>query len=191
MLLGYKKRKSLLWLYVAAGLLADLSLTYILKPNGYSGGWFANLYVAIEIVVITYYVSQKLTPRNKNIVYTLLCILLVGYTLHTLNKGIDVFNGTGMCIVFAFGICLCMFGLFSMLNQPANMRIVQLETSAFFWACVASIIYYTGNFLLFLFINYLEQADRPTLYMLWVLIHNNLNILHRGLLAVSLTRKNN
>lgn len=185
---GFKQRKNILWGFLLFSLLADLTLSYIINPLKINRYWFTNTYVLVEIIAVTLYVTTQLNTTLRKRVLLMLGLLAAGYIGHTLLYNTPwVFNGAGSSVISLFGICICIFGLYNMLREQ---RVMHLETSGYFWGNVAFIIYFSGNFMLYLFISYLEVENRKSLNYLWPLIHNNLNILHRILLTVALTRKN-
>jgi hypothetical protein len=92
------------------------------------------------------------------------------------------FNLMAASVAHFFYIILCITGFYSLLQKQ---EFVYLEKSWFFWLNTALTIYASGNFLLFLFMDYLNTLDRPLFLKIWNIFFL-LNITKNLLIAVAL-----
>jgi hypothetical protein len=184
-IVGYRRRLTLLWVYAITGLTFDLLIPFLKRVLHVNYSWPGNLYVLLEFVMISLYYSQQVVARKMAayVFIGLLCLFFIGTTL---NSGMFVFNAFGasvFCFVFIlYGIS----GLYKMLQEQ---KVLFLEQSAFFWVNVAFIIYASGNFLLFLFLDYLSQQDDGMLRLLWGVSFLILNIVKNIFLGIALSKK--
>lgn len=146
-----------------------------------------NLFGLAEFVLISLFFRQHLPKNTTSFFNVFIPLVSLLYTGHTLYKSVYILNGTDFGVLYIFYISYSFLGLYYMLKEQ---RVKQLETSAFFWSCVAFIVYFAGNFMLFLFHDYLLEKEWNTLVFLWIYLHGSLVILFRLLLTIPLTRKN-
>ncbi len=187
---GIKERKSLLWLYALVGFSFDIVSTiarnYTVFPNKALVLTLAeNIFLVTEFLLIAFYYRDRIF-KKKQLFYTAISILIAIYTLSVFIKSNHAFNFIGgtlfdfTCIIFAVA------GFYSLLKRQ---EIIFLDKSKFFWVNVAFLVYCSGNFLVFLFSEYLIQKDKELSIKLWI-FHNILNIIFSILIAISFSKRN-
>lgn len=175
-----------MWLYIAIGFFIDLSMSYILKPLGYSRSWLGNLYMLTEFLFISLYFKSQLIEHSKKYFDYFIALIALIYISRTVSNSIFTLNLLDGSVIHLTYIIYGISGLYIILKEQ---KILQLETSEQFWANVSFLIYFAGNFILFLFYDLVKENEELYHY-LWAIIHLTLNVLYRILLAVALTRKN-
>lgn len=182
---GIRQRYTLLWYYALAGLFFDLLLLLLKRGLEVNHLWAGNLFVLLEFLLVSLYYRDKIF-RSRLLATFVIVAGSVFFTSSTLAGSIYSFNPFGASVFFLTYIIYGILGLYKMLQAQNELF---LERSSFFWVNVAFIIYASGNFLLFLFMDYLRQHDDKTLLMLWATTFQVLNIIKNVLLAVALSKK--
>ncbi|RYD56594.1 MAG: hypothetical protein EOP56_11115 [Sphingobacteriales bacterium] len=182
---GYRRRFTLLWYYALAGLFFDLLLLVLKRGLEVNHLWAANLFVLTEFLLLTFYYREQLF-KNRALFSSLVFLGSAFFITTTALKSIFAFNAIGASVFFLAYIIYGILGLYKMLQAQDELF---LERSSFFWVNVALIIYASGNFLLFLFMDYLRQHDDKMLLMLWASTFQVLNIIKNMLLGIALSKK--
>jgi hypothetical protein len=180
-----RQQRGVLWWYLLTGLLADICISFYLKPHNYNRLWLSNLHFLLEFVFLSVYISYKIRwLRNR--AFLLFVFLLIGlFLLTTVRDSIFILNSTGITMFHLAFIGYSIAGLYYLLKEQETLLI---SDSSFFWTCVAMLLYFSGNILLFVFLLLNPEYKQPVAY-LWGYIHCSLNILYHILLAVSLSKK--
>lgn len=186
LLFGYKKWNTLLWWYVMAGFATDMIGGHILKPMGITIEWLSNLYMLVNFVLLALYVGKPLNKSKQYKLYIVTGIFSLIFIIYCIQHSVLLFNGLGMSMLNF--ICV-LFGIYALYCMLEELKIEKIQESEYFWANVSFIIYYSGNFLLFLFHDYLLAEKKEILILLWAYILFSMNILDRLILTVALTRK--
>jgi hypothetical protein len=182
---GYRQRFTLLWYYVLAGLFFDLLLPLLKRGLEVNHFWAGNLFILVEFLMISFYYRERIF-RNKLLFGSIVLIGSMFFITSTTVKSVFAFNAFGASVFFFVYIVYGIVGLYKMLQAQNELF---LERSSFFWVNVAFIIYASGNFLLFLFMDYLRQHDDKTLLMLWATSFQILNIIKNIVLGIALSKK--
>lgn len=189
-IIGFRKKNTLLWFYALVGFSFDaasfLIRTYDEQHNRTTNLSLAeNIFLIFEFLLVSLYYRNHIY-RNSRPFLILVFALIVLYILCNINHYNVMFNFIGgtifdfTCIIFAIS------GFYSLVKKR---EVVFLDKSPFFWVNVAFLIYCTGNFLIFLFAGYLQEKDKDFLTNLWI-FHNALNIIFSILIAISFLRRN-
>ena len=184
LLVGIKKRYSILWLYVFTGFFFDLLIS-ILKRIPANRHWAANLFVLVEFLLISFYYKKKIF-RSAIFFYSLIMILSAFFVCTTLAKILTDLNTFGYSIFLFIFILYGITGLYLILKEK---KMLFIEKSSFFWANAAFILYASGNFLLFLFKDFMHEKNLLAFNLLWAVCFLTLNILKNLLLAIALSSK--
>lgn len=173
-------KRTLLWWYVLVAFGSDILLNYIIHDQCLRLT-IVTIFLLVEFVFISIFYYNRLQYGR----FFFLVPLLFGglYASYSIARGPCVFEG------FAAAILLCPAyllyatrGLYILMNERKELYIGQ---SSFFWANVAIITYFSGNFFLFLFLDYMSAEKRLDLVSaLWV-FHDTLNIFMQIFLAIS------
>ena len=181
---GIKKRFSLLWLYVLTGFFFDI-LVSVLKRMQMNRHGATNMFVLAEFLFISFYYKKKIFKSNI-FFYVFVLSLTLFFLCNTLAKSLKDLNTFGYSIFLFTFILYGIVGLYRILKEQ---KMLFLEKSSFFWANVAFILYASGNFMLFLFKDYLNEKDIIAFHLLWTVSFITLNILKNLILAISLSSK--
>lgn len=191
LIVGLRKRTTLLWLYALAGFSFDIILiivrdycTYkhITPPNL---SLAENIFLVLEFVLISLYYRNKVFIKSQLFI-VVMAVLISLYILSNVTKYYAVLNLVGGTIFDFSCIIYAVIGFYSLIKKR---EVIFLDKSPFFWVNVALLIYCTGNFLIFLFGAYFQEKDKHFLINLWV-FHNVLNILFSVLIAISFLKRN-
>ena len=186
---GFKQRKTLIWLYALLGFTFDL---FSLLARAYTQHFnislnlslAENLFMIIEFTLISFYYKNKIFKNNS--FYPALITLILLFTISTANHYNVMFSFIGGTIFDFACIVYAVFGFYTLLIKK---QVVFLDKSPFFWVNVALLIYCTGNFLVFLFGEYFMKSNKEFMSDLWI-FHNILNIIFSSLIAVSFFKRN-
>jgi len=137
-------------------------------------------------VIVMLYIRTHLPPKAKRFMPWFIGSVVALYFTHLSFTTILVFNGIGITVITGLAMVMAMYALYTMLQSKV---VIQLETSGYFWANVGFIVFFSGNFVLFLFVNYFEKTDITVLALLWPLVHNTLLNIYRIIMTIALTRK--
>lgn len=187
LVVGFKRRSSLLWTYVLASFSCDI-LMYVLRWWMHASHlWVGNVFVSLEVLILTAYYGRQLKVK-PTVYYTAAITLCMLFCIHTLALpgGYNDFNSFGYSIINFILILYVIAGFYTILKDS---NLIHLERSAFFWVNTAFLIYASGNFLLFLFNKYLQQNDDLLFIILWSVSFKLLNIIKNIILAVALSKK--
>lgn len=187
---GYRNCKSLLWLFVIAGLISDILLVLVF-PGKPIRAFIGNIFILVEFLCIYYYYRSKFKGDMKwvQIISVLVFITAFVVMFYEPGKGLSLlqpykkFNWIGatlLCVPYiAFAFC----GFLQIIRQQPLM---QLERSPYFIVNTAFITYYSTVFLVFLFSQYLVGEDKITMFWRFLEL---MNIVKYLLLARALTLK--
>lgn len=182
---GRNEKKSLLWIHAATGISFDILINIerrLLHGNYY---WLANLFVIAEFLIISA-IYRHLFSRNTWLFCGLLAMLSVYFCVATIHTSVWKFNTSGASVFYFTYVVYAILGLYRMLTEQKFMF---LDQSREFWVHCAFLIYGSGNFLLFLFSDYLMASDNSMFKLLWSLFFLTINITLNILLAIALSRK--
>lgn len=181
---GIKNRRTLLWTYILIGFAFDILLLILKWYTTYNLYPFANLYVLIEFLLLSFYYNMRIAKPHS---YYLLFTLSLGsfYVVQTLLNGIESRNGLGATIFYVAYLLYALLGFYTISKKPVYANIT---TSSFFWVNVAILLGSSGRVILFLFEDYLIAHQNTYLGHLWI-VYRMLNVLINILFAIALTRR--
>jgi hypothetical protein len=182
---GRNEKNSLLWLYVATGLSFDLLINVLKRLLHVNHYWAANLFVLTEFIFVSL-IYRNLFLRNARAFYWIMALFIAYFLATTVSASIWKFNTAGASVFYFTYIIYSIRGLYRLL---AEQKFLFLEQSREFWVHCAFLVYGSGNFLLFLFSDYLMGADNHLFQLLWSLFFLLINITLNMLLAIALRRK--
>ena len=161
--------------------LASDTIAYILAQNS------INTYLVLNIFLITQFICLALIFRNHTkdpliINVIILTFILFGLINIILFEGPWIFNSASNIAASLILIGLCLSYFYLLMNDLPILHIQQLPM---FWISTGILIYYAGNFFLFLVKNYLIYGEFGSHRLMWVL-HNLLNITKNILFAIGL-----
>lgn len=177
-----RANRQTLWWYMLTALACDMLLSFVFRPFSLNKDWVAVFYITAELLFISVYFAGKIPAPKRRRLLLGTAIAAIAFLVHALCDGIK-FHTPDAGMIQAFYIILALAGFYLILKRQETTSV---ETSSFFWACVAFVINFSGNFLLFLFFSYLVKEKSQALAKLWVYIHCSLNIIYCVLMALSL-----
>ena len=184
LLLGYKKRRTLLWTYIFTGLTFDILIIVFKRIFHINIFPFANLYFLTEFLLVSLYYYKNIGREQRYFIYSI-SIIVVLYTIQTFLHGIGNRNGVGAATFYAIYLLYALWGFFVISKRHLYDIVTQ---SSFFWVNVAILLSSSGRVILFLFEDYLTLHQHGHLATLWV-IYRMFNVLINILFAIALTRR--
>jgi hypothetical protein len=148
------------------------------QPNTYLIG---NIYLIAQFSLLVW-VFKKELPRPRVSDTILLLFILFCLVNISVFQGPWVFNSVSNVVASLILIGFCLFYFYRLLN---DLPIVHIEHLPMLWISLAVLIYYGGNFFLFLANNYLTYDESGSHKLMWIL-HNLLNITKNILFAIAL-----
>lgn len=181
LILAWKHRFSLLWLYAAAGLIID-NVNLLLRYYDINPHATGNLFVLIEFICISFYYKSRIFSSQRSFA-VLISVLIIGFISHTIYTTIFELNFLGAGILCAVYITYGIAGYLRIINTVEVMDLTRLP---FFWVNTAFFLYATSNCLLFLFATYLKQESYELMLSIWFSFFVSINILHYLLISIGL-----
>lgn len=136
-------------------------------------------YTLIEFgLIASFYIKfykQYFTIKYYYIIYIL--ITLICFIDYLLNgyKVMDSFSATSESFIFMFA---ALASFYFIMRNLITENIIQLP---FFWFNSGILIYFSGNILLFIFSNTLQQE---VYFILWAIIHSLMNIVYNTFISI-------
>lgn len=166
----------ILILSLSTDLSSILLIRFSINPNTYLIG---NIYLVAQFSLLALLFRKQLpNPRIVDIILFLFIVFCIIDFLFF--QGPWVFNSVSSVVTSFVLISFCLFYFYKLLN---DLPIVHIHELPMLWISFAVLIYYGGNFFLFLVNNHLTH-DGPHKLM-WIL-HNLLNISKNILFAFAL-----
>jgi hypothetical protein len=185
LVVGIKKRFTLLWLYVITGFIFDCIVVVLKRGLHLNQSPATNLFVVIEFILVSILYKHKIINRTVPF-YIFVFSLALFFVANTLSNTVYTFNTFGASFFSFSFIVYSISGFYVILSKQ---RVLFLEKSSFFWMNVAFIIYASGNLFLFLFKDYLRETNDEFFLMLWRSVFQILNISKNIFLALALSPK--
>ena len=184
-IIGFKKKKNLLWLFAVTGFLFDCFSFIIYKINDRANiSLEENMFLLIEFLFISFYYKNFIFKKIRHFFLFAGFVILIFLIFMFASSIFDV-NSYGAALFDFVSIVYGIAGLYHILRKQ---EAIFIEKSEFFWVNVAILIYCTGNFLVFLFEKYTVSVHQDYMYQLW-LFHNVLNVIFSILIAFALSPK--
>lgn len=184
LLVGFKNRKTILWLYILTGFVFDIGLMLLKRVFHIDIFPLANVYVLAEFLLLFLYYYLSIGRQYHHFFLVTLLIAAL-YIIQTLVNGIDKRNGIGAASFYALYLVYALLGFYTISKKHQYQLIT---SSAFFWANVAVLLGSSGRVILFLFEDYLIVHQQTHLGYLWV-VYRMFNVLINVLFAVALSRR--
>lgn len=185
LIIGIKKKLTLLWIYILTGFTFDCLMMFLKRVMNYKIYPLGNLFVIIELILIYHIYKPKLF-RNKALFFIILIGLELFFITTTISNSIYDFNALGASVLLVSYIILSVAGFFKILQ---NEQILFIERSSFFWFNSAILIYSAANLLVFLFKDYLVEYDNEFFIQLWTNFFRVISIVKSILFAFALSPK--
>jgi hypothetical protein len=182
LLLKYSKEMVPIMLLVLFSFLADfLSLVLIRQAWVNTTYVIGNLYLISQFALLIWFYSDHLNKPWLRYYALPFYVILYLYDVF-LHRGAFMFNSQFHALICLILILLSLASFYKIMNELPVRFIYRLPL---LWVSFAVLIYYAGNFFLFLVNNYLSHGDSGTHSFLWIL-HNLLNITKNVLFAIAL-----
>jgi hypothetical protein len=181
---GYKRRASILWLYLLLSFSFDI-LTIIAKRGfNYSPIPLGNVYCLIEFIILSVYYYRFVKTRHV-LFGSIAALLAVLYIVRLAVYGINDNNGIGLSVFALTYIVYSLWGFYRLIKDSNVENIVQ---SSFFIVNVAVLLGFAGKFLIYFFADYLYVHQYSALSALWMFV-KILNVAVNILFAIALSNK--
>jgi len=146
--------------------------------------WLSNLFFLLEFMAVSwFFVSEISHSRVRGLAYSL--VILVGgyFIISTLQGGVLTANYTAAALFYAIYIYYALAGLHKVIQE---IEYTMVERNPLFVFCVAILLYSSGSFIIFLFEHIMQLSHGRLVDLLWVYVHNMLNIIKNLLIAYGL-----
>lgn len=171
--------KPLLLILVIA-MLCD-GLAFFLVKYAINTHWIGNIYLISQFFLLVWMFREQL--NRKKWVNLILIFFVVFFLVNIIFfQGPLTFNSVSNVMACLILMPLCMYYFYRLLN---DLPTTDIHSLPMLWISFAVLIYYAGNFFLFLVSNYFIKGEEQSHRMLWNL-HNLLNITKNILFAVAL-----
>lgn len=168
--LGIKKFKALdkrmraLFIYIVASALSDF-ISLFVASKGISNYSIRNIYIIITGVCITfiYYSSFDDKKIRRFILISFLCFLLLYLSNFVIWGSFTRLDKTVITVEALFFILLAHTYTYYLFKE---MNFKRLTDDSFFWVNNALLIYFSGNFAIFLYFNYIVNIGLDIYYYL-------------------------
>lgn len=167
-------------LILILSLISDL-LSLILIQSSLHTNIVGNIYLIIQFTLLAFVFRMQL-PYQRVINITMLVSTLFCVLNFIFFQGPWVFNSVSSVVTSLILMAFCIVYLYRLLNDLPATHVHKLPM---LWITFAVLMYYGGNFFLFLGKNYLTIGETGSHKLMWVL-HNLLNITKNILFAVAL-----
>lgn len=183
-ILGYKRRDNLLWIYSLIGLLCNVFLWFQTPSQLFLiKAVTANLFVVTEFILFSTFFFRHFGTSIKirwlfESVFAILFIALCAYS------GYDKFNAIGSAVFCLIYICFSLWGFMSLIKGSNH---VHIQRSGFFVVNAAMLIYASSVF--FVFLTGFIFQDIKLKLQLWHWVVEPMNAFKYLLIGISLTLK--
>lgn len=181
-----RKQFSLLWFYPLTGLVFDILNSLIRRVWHLNNGITANTFIYLEFILLLC-LYRKAAFKRAGVFYVVTVGLSIFYLANTISNDAWVFNMFGGSVFMLVYIFLSIVGLYTILKTK---QVVFLEKSSDYWFYTAILIYSGGAFLIFLFKQYMVNANVQGYMSIWKSFFYPLNITKNILLALSIYHLN-
>jgi len=157
-------------------------LNTIFAISGDSNTYMFHYYTIAEFTLISLFYSfffkQYFNPIIINLIIPI--FLIAAYMDYKIN-GLDTMNNYSSSLE---AIILSFYSFFFFYYVLKNLVFEDLLATPVFWLNTAVLFYFAGNFILFIFSNYMAKSDPRKYMLLWSIIHTFFNVLYNALLSI-------
>jgi hypothetical protein len=142
-----------------------------------------NYYGVIEIATVTLVYKDQLSIKKKWVFYVFAVVLMVAQLaeLH-IFRGPMVFPGTTRSTL---AIAVTIFALVYFYELMRDLPTVRIHHLPMFWINIGMLVYFTGNFFVFIMQDYLTRVMKDNMIFYWS-FHNFMGILSNIFFSVGL-----
>lgn len=178
-----RRVRGILWYYVLLSATCDVIglLSHFLNTRN----WAVNPFFTAQFGLINAYFIQELLPkgRRRNIAWMLVGCITAAFLFYTIRQGFWDVNYPAGAALYGLLIIPVLGGFYDIMRRE---QVLHLERSPFFIFCAAFLLYVSGSFLIMVYAPRFKTEDHRALILMWVSIHNSLNILKNGAIARAL-----
>lgn len=182
--INFKKVKDYL-IPVFALLIVNVIIEIISRFFGDSGinfGVVFHVFTVLEFFLLSlFFASFFKSYFNPFIIYL---IIPVFFIVAYLDYRINGLNSISNFSTSVESIILSLYALFFYYYALKKLIFENLLSTPVFWINTAVLFYFSGNFVLFVFGNYLTRVDGDTYIFLWAIIHSFFNVLYNVFLTI-------
>ncbi len=164
-------------------------INFIISKFGGSNQYIYYYFTAVEFTLISLFYSLFF----KSYFHPLLINLLIPLFILTVYIDYKVY-GINSTYNFSASIEAIVFIIYSMsffYYVLKNLVFDNLLTTPVFWVNTGILFYFSGNFILFMFSNYLIKNQPEKCAVLWMVIHTFFNLLYNILLSIGFWKTRN
>lgn len=168
-----------LTVYLCISLLTEIILIYC-HLSDTSTNILVNYFSILEFILVSLVFYFALAPKNilKWFFWCSVATLVVVVCFSDKRWPMTIFNG------FYFFVII-LFALYYFYKETREVSVQRLSDHYFFWFNTAFLIYFGFSFFIFLYEDFIINADRDVARVLWT-FHLVLNIIYYGILTVGI-----
>lgn len=146
--------------------------------------WLSNAFFLLEFIAISwFFISEIARPRVRGLAYSLAVLTGSYFVISTIDRGVLNANYADAALLYAIYIYYALVGLHKVIQE---IEYVMVERNPLFIFCIAILLYSSGSFFIFLFEHVMLISLGKLVDVLWVYVHNVLNIIKNLLIAYGL-----
>lgn len=172
-----------IWYCVLVSFFCDI-LGWALKAASIPRMWLSNAFFLLEFIAISwFFISEIARPRVRGLAYSLAVLTGSYFVISTIDRGVLNANYADAALLYAIYIYYALVGLHKVIQE---IEYVMVERNPLFIFCIAILLYSSGSFFIFLFEHVMLISLGKLVDVLWVYVHNVLNIIKNLLIAYGL-----
>jgi hypothetical protein len=141
---------------------------------GINANSFGSIYGYVEYVTVILLYQAHLSPVKKSSFIAIIVSLITIYTIEMVGfRGASDVQSVSMAIFSIVVTVLALAYFFKLMRTMPTMHIYYIPM---FWICIGMLVFYTGNFFLYVVRDYLIQVMKDNMATYWSL-HNILGII--------------
>lgn len=179
---GFKTRSSALWWYCLTAFCFDITGTLLKRVFLVNHLVVGNIFLVVEFLFLSFIFKRAVFGKRSLLFFVWLAGVVAVYALMSVRT-FQTFNLTSASIFYFVYVIYVLLGFLYILKMS---EVILLERSWFFWVCVAFGLYSSGDFLLFLFRNYIVENNSDLMSKLWTYLFLTSNILKNLLLGIAI-----
>lgn len=184
LVLGYKQKSKLLWIYIFVAFLMDLVLCFLFLFVHHYVVLITNVELLTDFIFISA-IYRKLIFSNQLMFQIFIAVLSILFIVYTYYKYQKVTNGMAGAVFFAL---FTFYSINNLYESLRNIKYQRITDNPDFWRDIAILFWGSGIFLIMLTKDYLCKFDSYVYMIIYYLFYKSLTALKNILLGISLSK---